>query len=138
MKPTVKVLALLTLSLLVQACSRKIDFQNSAVVPAARGNVKLSTDRNKNYVIDVSIQNLAEVERLSPARKVYIVWMVSDKSATKNIGQINSGTGRLNRKLNASFEAVSSFKPSEVFITAEDDATVSIPGSQMIITTGKF
>ena len=45
------------------SCSTKTLFLNSSVVPAARGYIKVKTDKNNNYVIQVQITNLAGVER---------------------------------------------------------------------------
>ncbi len=54
------------------------------------------------------------------------------------MGQINSSTGFLSSKLKASFETVSSFKPTRVFITAEDDGNIQIPGMYVVLTTNNF
>ena len=81
---------------------------------------------------------LAEVQRLQPARQTYVVWMLTDQDVTKNIGQIKSSSGMMSKQLKASFETVSSFKPVKIFITAEDDADIQYPGSQIILETGKF
>ena len=72
------------------SCAKKITFQNSSVVPAARGQVTVDKDNNKNYVVKIKIDDLAEVNRLEPARKVYVVWMETDESQVKNIGQIKN------------------------------------------------
>lgn len=120
------------------ACARKVSFQISSVVPAAKGTVKVTKDNNENYKIKISIDNLAEPERLQPAKKTYVVWMETEKNTIKNIGQINSSTGFLSSKLKASFENVSSFKPAKIFLTAEDDAAIQYPGTQMILSTGNF
>ncbi len=60
------------------ACSKRIAFLNSQVVPAARGYVDIKTDKNKNNVIAIHLTELAEVQRLSPARQTYVVWMLTD------------------------------------------------------------
>jgi hypothetical protein len=120
------------------SCGKNIAFQNSIVVPAATGSVKVTKDSNKNYLIKIKISDLAEVTRLQPSKKVYVVWMETDESITKNIGQINSDTGFLSSKLRATFETVTAFKPSKVFITAEDDADIQYPGMQMILSTNRF
>jgi hypothetical protein len=120
------------------SCAKKITFQNSSVVPAARGKVTVDKDNNKNYVVKIKIDNLAEVSRLDSSKKAYVVWMETDESQVKNIGQIKSDTKFISSKLKASFETVTAFKPAKIFITAEDDADVQYPGSQLILETNKF
>jgi hypothetical protein len=128
------VLLLLSLS----SCAKKITFQTSSVVPAARGKVTVDKDNNKNYVVKIKINDLAEVDRLEPSRKVYVVWMETDESQIKNIGQIKSDTKFISSKLKATFETVTAFKPTKIFITAEENADTQYPGSQLILETNKF
>ncbi len=120
------------------SCSKKISFQTSSVVPAANGTVKVKKDGNSNYQVNLSIVNLAEPTRLQPSKKTYVVWMDTESNGTKNIGQINSSTGFLSSKLKASFQAVSSFKPVKIFLTAEDDAAIQYPGMQVVLSTDNF
>jgi len=40
--------------------------------------------------------------------------------------------------LKADFKTVSSFTPVKIFITAEDDANVQMPASEIILTTERF
>lgn len=122
----------------VSSCTTSTEFMTSSVVPAARGNVKVNHDKNDNYVINVEISGLAEVERLQPAKEAYVVWMVTDKDITKNLGQINSSSGMLSKNLKASFETSSPFKPTKIFITAENDPAISYPGTQVVLTTDRF
>ena len=120
------------------SCGKNIAFQNSSIVPAAEGKVSVKKDSNKNYSIGIKISNLAEVNRLQPSKNVYVVWMETENSVVKNIGQIKSDTGFMSSKLKASFETVTSFEPSKIFITAEDNADVQYPGMQLILTTNRF
>lgn len=120
------------------SCGKNIAFQNSVIVPAANGSVKVTKDSNKNYLIKIKISDLAEVTRLQSSKNVYVVWMETDESITKNIGQIKSDTGFLSSKLKATFETVTAFKPTKVFITAEDNADIQYPGMQMILSTNQF
>jgi hypothetical protein len=120
------------------SCSKNISFQNSAVVPVARGDVKVKKDKNSNYAIDVTITELAEVERLQPPKKTYIVWMVTDENVTKNIGQLNSKQTGLAKKLKANFKTVTPSKPVKIFLTAEDEPNASYPADQIILTTDSF
>ncbi len=129
---------MLIIAFSLSACTKKIAFLTSSVVPAARGYVYIKTDKNKNNVIDVHLTELAEVQRLQPARQTYVVWMLTDHDITKNIGQIKSSTGMMSKQLKASFETVSSFKPVKIFITAEDNADIQYPGSQIVLETDKF
>ncbi len=113
----------------------------SAVTPAARGNVVVKKDKNMNYNISVDVTELAEVSRLTPPKQSYVVWMISDKDMAKNIGKINSsmsGIGGISKSLKASFQTVSSTKPNKIFITAEDDAAIQYPSSQIILSTDNF
>lgn len=131
------ILPLMILGSLV-GCSKKISFLVSPAVPAARGYVDIKTDKNKNNVIKVYLTDLAEVERLEPTHQTYVIWMLTDQSVIKNIGQIKSSAGSVSKQLKASFETVSSFKPVKIFITAEDNADVQYPGNQMVLETEKF
>ena len=127
----ITVMAMLMLPYSLQA--KKVKFVQSSVVPAATGYVKITTDRNDNNTIKISIKNLAEIERLDPAFKTYVVWMVTDRETTVNIGRINSSN-----RLNVSFDAVSSYKPIKVFITAEENESAQYPGEKVVLTTENF
>lgn len=119
------------------SCTKKVAFLSSSVVPAARGYVEVRNDKNKNYAIRIHITDLAEVQRLQPSKQTYVVWMVTDDDATKNIGQIKSSTGIISKQLKASFATVSSIKPIKIFITAEDDASIQYAGTQVVLSTDK-
>ena len=120
------------------ACVKKEAFITSQVVPAARGFVKINRDNNKNYVIHLEITGLAEVKRLQPSKNVYVVWMDSEKGPANNIGQINSSTHMLSKALKASFQSVSSSKPSKIYITAENEASAEYPDTMIVLSTGNF
>jgi len=126
------------LMFLFTSCVTKAKFEKSAVVPAAQGLVKVKKDKNKNYAIQIDISNLAESERLTPSKKTYVVWLVSDRDETMNLGQFNSSSGTFSSKLKASFETVTSNKPTKIFITAEDDETVQYPSGESVLTTTRF
>jgi hypothetical protein len=113
--------------------AKKIPFVQSSVVPAAEGYVKIKTDRNNNTIINIRIKNLAEIERLDPNMKTYVVWMVTDRESTDNIGQIQSSNS-----LKVSFESVSSFQPIKIFITAEENENTQYPNEKIVLTTDNF
>jgi hypothetical protein len=118
--------------------AKKFSFLSSAIVPAARGDVNVTIDKNNNYVIKLEISGLAEVNRLQPSKHAYVVWMLTDQELTKNIGQIVSIPSQGEKKLSASFKVVSPAKPIKIFISAENDGTVEAPGDQIVLSTDRF
>ncbi|MCU4189165.1 hypothetical protein M9Q43_08315 [Flavobacterium sp. HXWNR29] len=116
------------------SCSKNIEFENSNVVPAARGDISVKKDKNNNYNFKLEISYLAEPERLQPPKKYYVVWLSSEQNQIPlNIGQI-VGTSKLHVK----FESVSSSKPKRIFVTAEDDVSTQYPGQYGVLETDKF
>lgn len=122
------------LSQIFISCSKKIQFENSNIIPSARGDVTVKKDKNNNYNIKLEISYLAEPERLEPPKKYYVVWLSSEQNQIPlNIGQI-IGTSKLHVK----FESVSSSKPKRIFVTAEDDVTTQYPSRYIVLETDKF
>ena len=116
----------------------KPPFLTTSIAPAAEGKVKVKRDHNKNYAIKISVSNLVEVERLQPPRQAYVVWMLSDHEYVENIGRLNSSKGFLSKRLKATFKTVSSSRPIEIYITAEDDGNIGIPSDQIVLKTNPF
>ncbi len=129
---TVFGIAIIMMMIVFGACSKKIVFLGSSVVPAAEGHVKVKKDGNENYAISLNISNLAEVDKMQPPKNMYVIWMETDEGLTKNIGQIISS-----RNLNAKFETVSSSKPVMIYLTAEDTEDIQRPG-KVVLTTARF
>jgi len=115
------------------SCAKKITFLTSSVVPAAEGQITVKNDKNNNYNIQMQITNLADIERLQPAKKSYVVWMETMDNLPKNIGRISSS-----KKLKVDFNTVSTMRPTKIFITAEEDETSQYPGSMVVLTTDRF
>jgi hypothetical protein len=120
------------------SCTRTLYFGTSPVVPAAEGKVTIRKDRNKNYVIQVRVSDMAEVSRLQVAKLTYVVWMGSDKGRTENIGQLKSSRTFFTKQLKASLNTISTSSPDKIFITSENDGSTSYPIGQVILTTDKF
>ncbi|RZK48074.1 MAG: hypothetical protein EOO87_20860 [Pedobacter sp.] len=110
-------------------------FVNSQVVPAAEGGVKVDKDDNGNYNLSLNVKRLAEPNRLQPPKLIYIVWMETENDGIKNLGQLKSITGFFTDAQTASLNTVTAFKPKQIFITAEDNADITNPGSQVVLTT---
>lgn len=130
--------ALFVVIVLAAACARKIRFETSRVVPAAQGTVKVKRDNNSNYSIKIDIRHLADPTRLRPPRSVYVVWIETSGRGAKNLGRLKTFSGLFSNTLSASMEAVSPFKPTRIFITAEDRANIEYPGSYVVLNTTSF
>lgn len=120
------------------SCSKKISFQTSSVVPSAEGSVKVKMDDNNNYSIDLNVIRLADPKRLEPSKSTYVVWIETAENGTKNIGSLNTSSSLLSKTLKSSLKTVSPFKPVSLFITAEDNADIQYPGSQVVLRTNRF
>lgn len=117
------------------SCSRKMNFEISSVVPAARGYVKVGKDSNKNYKLKLNVKYLAESKRLEEKNNEYVIWMETKDATPMNIGRIESSKSGMSRVLKAKFKTVSTFDPKRIFITAESDAKVQYPIGATILTT---
>lgn len=117
------------------ACSRKLSFRESAIVPAAQGNVKFKKDKNENYAIDLSVRHLSPPERLVESRDTYVVWAKTERNGLKNLGQLKSSRGLFRKELKSELETVTTFEPRGFFITAERAADIGYPEGQVILTT---
>ena len=133
-----QIFVIVVLSVLISSCSKKLQFTQSAVVPAAKGRVKIKKDDNGNYAIDLEISNLAKSEQLQPPKQHYIVWLESDQTSLKNLGQLKSSSGLFSSTLKASLNTVTSFKPKRIFITAEDAVDLTYPQGPPVLTTTNY
>lgn len=108
--------------LLATSCSSVIKFPVSDITPAATISADIKKDKNENYDISVSANDLAAPDRLNPPMKVYVVWIHTKDNEAKNIGQLKNKNAK-----KASLETVSSFEPRDIFITAEEKGDASYP-----------
>ncbi|MGQ7870797.1 hypothetical protein [Sunxiuqinia sp. sy24] len=122
----------------LNSSAKKIKFNISTIVPAAEGYVKVKSDSNKNYHVKISVNNLAEIERMEKTKLTYVVWMETDQGETENLGQLVSSTALFSSKLQATMETVSSYQPVKVFITTESEINVQYPSRQVVLTTDRF
>lgn len=132
-KNSFKLLSFIFAAVLVTACSNKITFPTSEVVPAAEAVLQVDKNSNDNYDIDLEVTNLANPERLTPSRRNYVVWMVTEKHGTINLGNLN-----VSKKNKASLETNTPYKPIRIFITAEDTPKAVLPSTQVVLNSEEF
>lgn len=113
--------------MLLSACASKKDFPISNVTPAAKISVSIEKDNNGNHEINLKSKYLTSPERLTPPRKVYIIWLQTESNGLLNLGQLETDSST-----KASFKTVTAYEVKEVFITAEDDLAIKYPTGQEI------
>ena len=128
-----KILSFIFAAIMLSSCAKKVVFPTSQVLPAADAVVKIDKNDNNNYELKLEVENMAQPDRLNPPRKKYVVWMVSERNGTINMGNL-----KINRKLNGSIEAVTPFKPICFFITAEEEQDVDSPSTQVVLNSENF
>lgn len=134
---TSRLLFLFIAAFLFVSCSHKRAFEQSVVVPGANGQVKVKKDGNNNYSINLYVRDLTPPDKLVPSKKIYVVWNEAGSGVT-SLGQLVSSRSFFKRGYTASLSGTSTDKPKRVFITAEDDANVTSPGTQVVLTTSNF
>lgn len=116
------IIIITSLLFLLASCGTAVKFPVSDVAPAADITATVKKDKQNNYAIKVTADNLASVERLSPPMETYVVWIVTSENGINNIGQLQNKNAK-----KATLKTLSVHQPLEIFITAESDGTVSYP-----------
>lgn len=112
----------LVLMFLSTTCVTETKFPASTVIPAAEITAKITKDKQNNFLISITANYLASTERLTPPKRTYVVWIVTRENNIKNIGLLKSENAK-----KASFKTVTAFEPYEIFITAEDEGSITYP-----------
>ena len=117
-----KSIVLSVLMFVITSCATVVKFPVSTVEPAADITAKIKKNNQNNYVIEVTANYLASVERLSPPKKMYVVWMVTSENGINNIGQMKNENAQKMK-----LQTLTSFEPKEIFVTAEDEGNITFP-----------
>jgi anti-sigma-K factor RskA len=115
----------------VAAWAGEIPLVASSIVPAASGKVSYEHDRNGNLTLHIETKNLANPERLTPAKNAYVVWIQPRDGQPQNAGVL-----KVNEDLNGSFKTTTASKAFDIKVTAEDNPTVSQPTGPEIFHGG--
>lgn len=126
---------LLAMILFFTGCGKKFVFNNSAIVPAAEGSIKMKKDKNENYAVKLSVKNLAPADNLIESRNTYVLWANTKGNGIKNLGQLKNETGLFSKGLKSELNTATPFEPESFFITAENKADISYPDGQVILKT---
>lgn len=129
---------MLFVGIMSSGCSNKVMFNTSRVVPAAEGFAKITKDENGNKLIKIEIMRLTQPNRLHPSRDLYVVWMETKDNGIRNIGQLRTNSGFFSSTLKSSFSTITPFSPTKIFITAENDASITRPTGETVLSTDKL
>jgi len=121
MKNIKRILFVAIVAILTSCASASI-FPISEVVPAAEITAKKVKQGKWNYQITLTALNLASPERLTPAKKMYVIWAVSPSGTIRNVGFFNN----INAEKSI-YKASFPYEPMEIFITAEDEEDLCKP-----------
>jgi hypothetical protein len=111
-----KNLAMICAIAFMTSCSSTAKFPVSQIVPVADITAKTHKQSKTNYLVTLTANNLAAVERLSPEKKYYVIWVVSKSGVTRNVGYFTPKNA-----VKSTYKASFPYKPMEIFITAEDE-----------------
>jgi PBP1b-binding outer membrane lipoprotein LpoB len=127
---TIKNLFVLALIVFLGSCATNTKFPVSSVVPAANISAKKKTDKQQNFTLEITSENLASASRLSPPGNNYSIWIVTKAYGVKNVGQLTIKNAR-----KTTFKTVTAFDFNEVFITVENQGNLLYPQGTEIART---
>ena len=107
---------------LMTSCVTVAKFPVSDVAPAANIVAKIKKDKQNNFEIAIITNYLSSAERLSPPKKIYVIWIKTKENGLSNAGQLKIENGQKN-----TLKTLTSFEPLEILITAENEGNVTFP-----------
>jgi len=110
--------------LALSGCANKARVVTTPLVPAAVGEVKVSTDDNANTNVKLEVKYLAPPSTLSPPRNAYVVWTRTGSGTPEKQGVLEIGDDR-----EGEIEFITSARDFQLVVTAEDSAAVTYPSS---------
>lgn len=108
--------------------AKKIKLQPATIVPGATGEVKTGKDNNGNTKFNLKVKYLAQPEQLSPPKSVYVVWI-----QVKEGSPVSQGALKVSDKREGEFETTTPEKQVDLWMTAEDSATVQSPSGPEVL-----
>jgi hypothetical protein len=117
-----------TLLCTVAYADKKFPMTAASIVPGARAEVEIGTDKNGNTSLKMRVQHLANLENLTPRATAYVIWLQERGGNSENMGQL-----KVDKNLNAAFETVTTLKNFDMFVTAEQDLRAKSPSGPEVL-----
>jgi hypothetical protein len=113
------------------ASRQTVRLNGSPQVPAAQGEVRVSSGENNNTRLRIDVHHLAEPQRIAPGATALVAWArpAFDGAAAQNIGAL-----RVNEKLEGELETVTPHRNFDLIITAEQSPTAPLPSGPPLLS----
>jgi len=108
--------------------SKTFKLQSTSTVPGASGEVKSAKDKNGNTKFSVQVKHLANPSALTPPKSTYVVWIQQPGAAPESQGVL-----KVNKNLEGKFETSTADKRFDLWITAENDASIKSPSGPEVL-----
>lgn len=102
---------------------------NTAVAPAAQGNLNTSIDPNGNTELNITVKHLAYPDRLSPGARAYVVWVQPEGQDSYQ----NIGTLKVNENLEGNYQTKVPYKNFNLLITPESSMRAQAPSGTAVM-----
>ena len=108
--------------------AKTVKLQSTSIVPGAAGEVKTAKDKNGNTKFSVQVKHLANPSSLTPPKSTYVIWIQQPGAAPESQGVL-----KVNKNLEGKFETSTADKRFDLWITAENDATIKSPSGPEVL-----
>ena len=125
-----KAIALSVFALSISGCATSMNVTRGTMVPAAKAKAKAKLDSNKNAIVTMEVERLANPKNLTPPQAFYLVWAQTDTGKTLPLGQL-----RVDDEGEASFTGTVAANKFRLMVTAEAVASVDKPSATVVLST---
>src|SRR5579862_8912147 len=112
----------------VAYADKKYPMTTASIVPGARAEVAIGTDKNGNTSLKMTVEHLADLENLTPRANAYVIWLQERSATAENLGQL-----KVDKNLKGTFESVTPSKKFDMFVTAEQDVKAKGPSGPEVL-----
>jgi hypothetical protein len=121
---------LLTGALVAEGMAANFALGSSSQIPAAQGKVNLSSTKNGNVKIKLSVKHLAPPGNIIPGASVFVVWArgLAQGSEAQNLGAM-----KVDKNLNGKLTAATAMSAFDLFLTCEQSQTSAFPSAPELL-----
>ena len=102
--------------------------QLSRDIPAAKGNVRITPEKDGSQKVKLEVEHIAQPQTLDPQATTYVVWLKTPQGPPMNAGVLH-----VSDKLKGEFETRTPFKEFEMFVTPEQRPDAQTPRQKQVL-----